>query len=73
MTFINPDMNQLVILWSEGDWRCELYPEASGAGWLKVLQGDHLIVIESALDGEPPFTRAEVLRNTFCGTPKQMD
>jgi hypothetical protein len=68
-------MGQLVVLWSEGDWRCELHPEASGVAWLKVLRGNHLIVIESAFVVEPPFTRAEILRNTFCGRtePRQMD
>jgi hypothetical protein len=66
-------MGRLEILWSEGDWRCELYPEADGTGWLKILKGDHLIVIESAFGGEPPLARAEILRSTFCGTPKQMD
>ena len=75
LTYFNPDMEQLVILWSDGDWRGELHTEASGVAWLKIFKGDHLIVIESAFVEEPAFTRAEILRNTLCGPaePRRMD
>ena len=59
--------NEPVILWSDGDWRGELHAEASGAAWLKIFNGDRLIVIESAFVGQPVFIRGETLRHTFCG------
>ena len=64
-------MNQLLILWADGDWRGELHAEPSGAAWLKIFKGDHLMVIESAFVEEPAFTRGEILRDTFCGTTEQ--
>ena len=68
-------MDQILILWSEGGWRCELYPAAGGAAWLKVFQGEHLIVVESTFVGTLAFNRAEILRNVFCGPtdPRRMD
>lgn len=67
-------MDQILILWSEGDWRCELHPAAGAAASLKVFQGDHLIVIEPTIVGPLAFRRAEILCKAFCGvSPKQPD
>jgi len=61
---------QILILWSEGDWRCELYPAPGGAAFLKIFRGEHLVVVESTFVGGLAFKRAEILRKVFCGTPK---
>jgi hypothetical protein len=50
-------MDQILILWSEGGWRCELYPAAGHGALLKIYQGDDLIVIESTEIGPLAFRR----------------
>ena len=52
---------QILILWSEGDWRCELYPAPGGAAFLKIFRGEHLVVVESTFVGGLAFKRAEIL------------
>ena len=58
-------MDQILLLWSEDDWRCELYPAAGAGAVLKIFRGDDLIVIESTEVGPLAFRRAEILRKTF--------
>jgi hypothetical protein len=63
-------MIKILLLWSEGDWRCELYPAAGAGAFLKIFRGEHLVVIESTFVGGLAFKRAEILRNVFCGARK---
>ena len=62
-------MDQLV-LWSEGNWRCELHARTSERGLLKIFQGEERIILEPVFVGESAFRRAEVLRSVFCGRSK---
>jgi hypothetical protein len=64
-------MDQILILWSEGSWRCELYPAAGHGALLKVFNGNDLIVVESTEVGPLAFRRAEILRKAFCEAPRK--
>ena len=61
------EMNQVLLLWSQGDWRCELHPVVSERAWLKIYQGEKLIAIELVFVGESASRRADLLRSLFCG------
>jgi hypothetical protein len=37
-----------LVLWEEGDWRCEFNPGLAGVGRLEVYQADQLILAEEA-------------------------
>jgi hypothetical protein len=63
-------MDRILILWTEGDWRCELYPAPGGAAFLKIFRREDLVVVESTFVGGLACKRAEILRKVFCGTPK---
>jgi hypothetical protein len=52
-----------MILWREGDWRCEFHPAAGGDSRLKVFHGEKLATIEAAPAGTPAFQRANILRH----------
>jgi hypothetical protein len=52
-----------IILWREGDWRCEFHREYGGQSRLKVFLGDILATIEAAPPGHPAFQRANILRH----------
>ena len=56
-----------VVLWPEGEWRCELYPQTGGLASLRIFKGQHLIVIEPTFVGQLALNRAEILRTVFCG------
>ena len=51
-----------LVLWEEGDWRCEFNPGLAGVGRLEVYQADQLILAEEALSGPSAAQRAEILR-----------
>ena len=52
-----------VILWNEGDWRCEIHPgRIPGQGSFLVYCGDSIVTAESVHMGAAAYTRAEVLR-----------
>ena len=59
-------MEHRLTIWSEGDWRCELHPAPRGEVRLKLFRGDEMIVIEPTSVGQLAFTRADMLRKTFC-------
>ena len=52
-----------IILWREGNWRCEFHRDYGGHSRLKVFHGDVLATIEAAPAGNPAFQRANVLRD----------
>ena len=51
-----------LVLWTEGDWRCEFHPGSSGDGRLVIYRGDVCAVAESTLSKEIATARSEVLR-----------
>jgi hypothetical protein len=63
------EMNQVLLLWSQGDWRCELHPAMNERAWLKIHQREKLIVMETVFVGESASRRAEFLRSVFCDPP----
>jgi hypothetical protein len=53
----------VVILWTEGDWRCEIHTGAMpGAGSFIVYRGASVVTAESVNTGAMAYARAEVLR-----------
>ena len=50
-----------LVLWEEGDWRCEFNPGLAGIGKLEVYQADQLVFAEEALSGPGAAQRAEIL------------
>ena len=57
----------IVIIWAEGHWRCELHPAARGESRLKIFRGEKLEVIEPTFAGPRAHDRAEILRRLLCG------
>lgn len=51
-----------VIVWCEGEWRCDFHPAMAGHARLEIYHRDHLITAETAPSGPPSHLRAEVLR-----------
>jgi hypothetical protein len=56
-------MNEPMILWREGEWRCEFHQATVGDARLKVFHGDKLATVEAAPAGNPAFQRANILRH----------
>jgi hypothetical protein len=54
-----------LVLWEEGDWRCEFNPGLAGVGRLEVYQADQLILAEEALSG--PSAAHAKLKNSRTG------
>jgi hypothetical protein len=54
--------DQVLIIWSEGEWRCELHPAAAGEARLKIFRGEKLIEVEQTFVGRLAYARAEILR-----------
>ena len=61
-------MDQVHVLWSDRDWRCELHSVATGLGRLKIFRGDALMVLEPTPLDERAFTRAEILKRGLLET-----
>ena len=52
-----------LVLWTEGDWRCELNPGATpGDGRLQIHRGDTVVLAEAVNLGPAAYARAEILR-----------
>jgi hypothetical protein len=52
----------VVVLWSEGNWRCEIHTgRMPGAGSFIVYRGDDVVTAESVNTGAMAYARAEVL------------
>ena len=54
--------DEVLVLWREGDWRCEWHPASAGAARLEVYRGDLLATAESTPSGEGARLRATILR-----------
>ena len=54
--------NQVIVLWREGDWRCEFHDGFAGTARLVVYRGDILATSEATPSGNPAHHRAAVLR-----------
>ena len=53
----------VVTLWNEGDWRCEIQTDAiPGQGRFLIYCGDSVVTAESVHMGLAAYTRAEILR-----------
>jgi hypothetical protein len=63
-------MVQEHVLWSDGDWRCELHFDPAGHGCLRIFHGAALIILEPmpAVDGAQ--VRAEALRRGLLEAPR---
>ena len=59
-----------VVLWAEGNWRCELHAWTSERALLKIFLGEERVILEPVFVGESAFRRAKVLRSVFCRHPK---
>ena len=57
----------ILIIWTDGDWRCELHPAARGKARLEIFRGEKLEVIEPTRVGPVAYDRAEILRRLLCG------
>jgi hypothetical protein len=51
-----------LVLWTEGDWRCEYHPGFGGQGRLEVFRGAALVAAESTPVGESATQRSEAFR-----------
>ena len=52
----------VLILWNEGDWRCEIHAGDLGVGRFLVYCGDSVVTAESVNMGTAAYARAETLR-----------
>ena len=52
-----------IVLWREGEWRCELHPSVAGSARLAVYLSERLATVETAPTGEAARQRATVLRH----------
>ena len=53
----------VVILWTEGDWRCECHTgDVPGQGCFLVYCGESVVSAESVHMGAAAYVRAEILR-----------
>ena len=52
----------VLVLWTDGDWRCELHQGLGDAARLEVYKGDQLITAEASIVGRMAHYRAEILR-----------
>ena len=53
----------VLIVWTEGDWRCELHTsDIPGEGRLLVYRGETVATAESVPIGSGAYIRAEILR-----------
>ena len=50
------------VLWSEGDWRCELHVIVGGTARVEVYWGKTLVTAETTVVGRMATDRAEMLR-----------
>jgi hypothetical protein len=50
------------VLWSEGQWRCELRTGPAGSARLAVLHAEKLVTAEATVAGLMAKYRAEILR-----------
>jgi hypothetical protein len=55
-------INNAVVLWTEGDWRCEFHARGGIEGRLDVYRADQLIASENTLSVLIAEHRGEVLR-----------
>ena len=63
-------MDQVHVVWSDRNWRCELHSAANGLGRLKIFRGDSLMVLEPTPLDERAFTRAEFLKRGLLEMPQ---
>jgi hypothetical protein len=54
--------DDVLVLWREGDWRCEWHAASAGAARLEVYRGDVLATTEATPTGEGGRLRAAILR-----------
>ena len=53
----------VLILWNEGDWRCEVHTGGfPGEGSFLVYRGNSIVTAESVHLGTAAYARAEILR-----------
>ena len=50
------------VLWTEGDWRCELRAGPAGSGRLVVYKAGLMVTAEATIPGAMAQFRAEILR-----------
>ena len=55
-------MDHVLLIWAEGDWRCELHPRGGGEARLKILHAEEVIAVEPTYTGRLAYARAEILR-----------
>jgi hypothetical protein len=65
-------MDNVHLVWSARDWRCELHGAVDGHARLKIFRGPALVVLEPTPVGERALTRAEILRRVLLET-REMD
>ena len=54
--------DDVMVLWREGDWRCEFRSGSAGVARLEVYHRDVLATSEATPSGQPAHHRAAVLR-----------
>ena len=58
-----PTMSTAVVVWTEGEWRCELHTsDIPGEGRILVYRGETVVTAESVPLGTAAYIRAEILR-----------
>ena len=60
--FLPMTATNVIVLWREHDWRCELHSGTSGSCRLLVYRGDVVACAEAIVSGHTAYIRAEVLR-----------
>jgi len=54
--------SKTLVLWTEGEWRCEYHPGFGGEGRLEVYRGTVLVTAEATPVGPAALERSEALR-----------
>ena len=52
----------VLVLWRDGEWRCEFHPGYAGDGRLDVYRGEQIVTTEATLSAAVAEHRGEVLR-----------
>ena len=60
--FLPMTANNVIVLWRENDWRCELHSGTPGSCRLLVYREDVVACAEAVVFGPTAHVRAEVLR-----------
>lgn len=59
----NMAAHETLVLWTDGDWRCDYHPVNGDAGRLEIYHGDRLVTAEGTLSLSLAKCRAEILHH----------